>query len=71
MLPYHNFTHAVSVFLSIVQINENCKGFSSIFGDFENFVAQIAALAHDINHKGTNSLYEIKKKSDLAMIYRN
>lgn len=33
------------------------------------FVAGVAALCHDLGHPGTNSAYEIKRKSSLAVIY--
>lgn len=35
----------------------------------EFFSAKLAALAHDINHKGVNNLYKIKKKANKALLY--
>lgn len=70
-MAYHNFTHAFSVFLMFFQCAEVSPTLKSLFGDFEFFVAYIAALCHDMNHKGTNSAYEIKKKTDLAARYSN
>ena len=57
IMAYHNFSHAFSVFLMFFQCAEVTPAFKSLFGDFEMFVAYIAALCHDMNHKGTNSAY--------------
>ncbi len=31
----------------------------------------IAAISHDMGHKGTNNMYEVKAKSELAIKYNN
>ena len=36
---------------------------------FDFFASLIAALAHDLNHKGVNNAYKIKKKSAKSLIY--
>jgi len=33
----------------------------------EFFSAKLAALAHDINHKGVNNLYKVNKRSEKAL----
>lgn len=70
-MAYHNFSHAFSVFLMFYQCSELAPGFKNMFTSFELFVAFIAAFCHDMNHKGTNSTFEVKKKSDLAVKYNN
>lgn len=35
----------------------------------EIFFLLIAALAHDLNHKGRNNAYHVKKRTDLAILY--
>lgn len=37
----------------------------------EIFFLLIAALAHDLNHKGKNNAYHVKKRTDLAVVYSN
>ena len=45
--------------------------FSDLFSNQEKFFALLAALAHDISHPGTNNDFEVKKKTNLAMMADN
>ena len=45
--------------------------FSELFSKEEKFFALLAALAHDIAHPGTNNDFEIKRKSNLAIVGEN
>ena len=71
IVSYHNFSHAFSVFLLLFQCFERSEKLVANFSAFEVFVVYFSALCHDLNHPGTNSLYEIKRKSDLALLYNN
>lgn len=56
---YHNFAHGVSVMQSFYIISKelvlkNIKLDSEII-----FVALIACISHDVNHKGKNNAYHI------------
>ena len=71
VLSYHNFSHAFSVFLMLYQCKNKSAELHNCYSSFEFFIAYISALCHDMNHKGTNSAFEIKKKTDLAIKYNN
>jgi hypothetical protein len=62
----------------LFQCYEKSPKLNTALTPFEVFVSYVAALAHDIGHcnllfivDGTNSDFEIKKKSDLAKLYSN
>ena len=38
----------------------------SIFTDLDRLIMIISAIVHDLDHPGTNNLYQINKKTDLA-----
>lgn len=52
-----------------------CYSFSEDFrkfiSSFEIFCALLAAISHDLNHEGTNNLYEIKLNTERAQKYNN
>ena len=39
--------------------------------DIEVFVMLISGAAHDMDHPGTNNLFEIKNRSKLAILYND
>jgi hypothetical protein len=47
------------------------RKFKSLYSSEEIGFTLIAALAHDVNHQGTNNLYEIKMNTQLARIANN
>lgn len=68
IVPYHQFSHAFSVF----QLLYHCYHTSDLkksIQKFEFLGSLIAALAHDLNHKGVNNAYKIKKKSAKSLLY--
>lgn len=68
VVPYHHFSHAFSVF----QLLFHCYHASELKNcvqKFDFFASLIAALAHDLNHKGVNNAYKIKKKSAKSLLY--
>lgn len=68
VVPYHHFSHAFSVF----QLLFHCYLSSDLkmhVQKFDFFASLIAALAHDLNHKGVNNAYKIKKKSAKSLLY--
>ena len=76
IVSYHNFSHAFSLSLVIfyynsVQVLYQCfeyhKELNKYFTDEEKFYAIIAGYSHDLNHPGTNNLYEVKLKTKLAL----
>ena len=63
IISYHNFSHAFSVFLLLFLCFGKSQKLHKIFEDFEIFITLFSAICHDLNHPGTNSAYQVKKKS--------
>ncbi len=68
--PYHNFQHAVTVTHFIYLIIKNTQ-ISNILSQYKLFGLLFSALVHDIDHPGTDNLFEINKKSFLAFQYND
>jgi GAF domain-containing protein len=67
-VAYHNFTHAVSVTHSLYVMIVN--GMLDNYMDrLEMFSMFVAALNHDIDHRGTNNAFQQKTGSVLANFY--
>jgi len=66
--PYHNWTHAFSVFHFAYLLVKNLK-LQQLIGELPCYAFLIAALCHDLDHRGTNSAFEISSKSSLAALY--
>jgi len=66
--PYHNWTHAFSVFHMAYTLVKNLE-LQKTFGDLSCYSFLIAALCHDLDHRGTNSSFEVCTKSPLASLY--
>lgn len=43
----------------------------TLINNAELFFLLIAALGHDLNHRGRNNAYYVKKKSQYALMYSN
>lgn len=69
---YHNAIHAADVvqnlsfFLEKQQVIEFCE-----LNPLEIFCCLISGAAHDMDHPGTNNLFEIKNRSKLAILYND
>ncbi|EGR30529.1 hypothetical protein IMG5_129820 [Ichthyophthirius multifiliis] len=68
IIPYHNWTHAFQLMhmYFCTYFNSQLKNFLE---PFEFLVGLISGLAHDINHKGFNNIYKIKRKSENSLRY--
>jgi len=70
--PYHNQVHAADVvqnlffILNRQDVIDLCK-----LSNIEIFTTYISGAAHDMDHPGTNNLFEIKCKSKLAILYND
>lgn len=68
--PYHNFRHVMDVSQSVACIvNE----FSASFWlhDFDMFAVYVAAIVHDLEHPGTNNVYQVNAGTPLALRYND
>eukprot|EP00933_Yihiella_yeosuensis_P036762 TRINITY_DN30550_c0_g1_i1.p1 TRINITY_DN30550_c0_g1~~TRINITY_DN30550_c0_g1_i1.p1 ORF type:complete len:1390 (-),score=196.92 TRINITY_DN30550_c0_g1_i1:177-4346(-) len=70
MVPYHNFTHAVDVALSVRNMFTQIEG-ERIFNMHERFALLVSALAHDAGHFGFTNSYLMQTKHPLAMTYND
>ncbi|KAI8848806.1 hypothetical protein BC829DRAFT_209885 [Chytridium lagenaria] len=68
-VAYHNFTHAVSVLHGIYILL--CRNIYEPFGitPLEAFAMAVAALNHDIDHRGTNNQFQKTAQTALANFY--
>lgn len=70
--PYHNSCHAADVVQNLFFIMhkqdlvETCK-----MSPLDIFCVLISGAAHDMDHPGTNNLFEIKTRSKLAVLYND
>ncbi|XP_065171962.1 probable 3',5'-cyclic phosphodiesterase pde-5 [Atheta coriaria] len=65
-VPYHNWTHGFSVANSMYSIIKKSK---HVFKEVESLALFIAALCHDLDHRGKNNKYMLDTQSPLASIY--
>lgn len=67
---FHNFYHGVAVFHSLYYlINTTCL--NDLLDINTKFGMLIAALGHDLDHRGYNNNYEINSNSELSLIYHD
>eukprot|EP00569_Conticribra_weissflogii_P012459 CAMPEP_0171377002 /NCGR_PEP_ID=MMETSP0879-20121228/19943_1 /TAXON_ID=67004 /ORGANISM="Thalassiosira weissflogii, Strain CCMP1336" /LENGTH=619 /DNA_ID=CAMNT_0011887017 /DNA_START=208 /DNA_END=2067 /DNA_ORIENTATION=- len=69
---YHNSIHAADVLQtlhSLIQMGRG--GISEALKKIDEYSMLLSAVAHDIGHPGTNNLYQINAKTDLAIIYND
>uniref|UniRef100_A0A1B6CTP1 Phosphodiesterase n=1 Tax=Clastoptera arizonana TaxID=38151 RepID=A0A1B6CTP1_9HEMI len=65
-VPYHNWTHGFSVANSMYSIIKHSK---DTFSPNECLSLYIAALCHDLDHRGKNNKFMLETESPLAAIY--
>ncbi len=68
--PYHNFQHAVTVTHFIYLIIKTTQ-IINILPKYKLFGLLLSGLVHDIDHPGTDNMFEINKKSILALQYND
>ncbi|XP_067948113.1 cGMP-dependent 3',5'-cyclic phosphodiesterase-like [Watersipora subatra] len=68
--PYHNWTHAFSVAHFAYLLVKNLKCISqNILEELEALGFFVAALCHDIDHRGTSNSFQVASNSVLAALY--
>ncbi len=69
--PYHNFEHGFSTahfcFISVVKVTALTKMLRSL----DVFAMLVAALMHDVDHRGTNNMFLMQMNDPLATIYND
>ena len=68
--PYHNFRHVIDVAQSCSCV---VKEFSASYclNEFDTFALIVSAIIHDLEHPGTNNLYQVNAATPLAMRYND
>lgn len=68
--PYHNYFHIMDVTHSCFCIVTEFDG-SMWLNDIDIFALLISAIVHDLEHPGTNNLYQINASTPLAIRYND
>ncbi|KAI4542630.1 hypothetical protein MG293_006756 [Ovis ammon polii] len=67
-ITYHNWRHGFNVAQTMFTLLMTGK-LKSYYTDLEAFAMVTAGLCHDIDHRGTNNLYQLKSQNPLAKLH--
>lgn len=67
---YHNLRHITDVVQTLGTFLALEKPMS-LFTDLDRLIMIVSAIVHDLGHPGTNNLYQVNKKTELAVKYDN
>ncbi|XP_034267176.1 rod cGMP-specific 3',5'-cyclic phosphodiesterase subunit beta [Pantherophis guttatus] len=67
-ITYHNWRHGFNVAQTMFTLLMTGK-LKQYYTDLEAFAMVTAALCHDIDHRGTNNLYQMKSQNPLAKLH--
>ena len=68
--PYHNWCHGFTVAHFVYLVLQNSSLLArGLLTHLEAFALMIAAMCHDLDHRGTNNSYQISSNSVLACLY--
>lgn len=65
---YHNWRHAFEVAEMMFSILTT-TGLSNLLDEYEILSLMIACFCHDLDHRGTNNMFEVKSSSPLHHLY--
>jgi len=68
--PYHNFSHCFDVFQASVFLL-NHVDLAKKLSKLDRMCLMIAAIAHDLDHPGTNNAFQVMVSSELALLYND
>eukprot|EP00415_Alexandrium_ostenfeldii_P000988 UN0988 len=68
--PYHNNLHAADV-TQLVHSLLGSIGFHRFFDELGVMAIILAAMTHDIGHKGRNNTFHVNRQDDLALTYND
>lgn len=68
--PYHNFYHVMDVMQTCSVLLEN-YGASLYLDNANKFSLIFSALCHDLEHPGTNNIFQVNTESNLAIRYND
>ena len=64
--PYHNYFHAVDVMQTVYCIIASMDA-RNMLRHADIFAIMVAALAHDVDHPGTNNSFHVNARTELAL----
>jgi hypothetical protein len=67
--PYHNWRHAMGAVHCTVMLLERSSASWRTLSQLDRLAALLAALAHDVDHRGRTNAFESNSLSDLALRY--
>ncbi|KAM6221526.1 rod cGMP-specific 3',5'-cyclic phosphodiesterase subunit beta [Rhynchocyon petersi] len=67
-ITYHNWRHGFNVAQTMFTLLMTGK-LKNYYTDLEAFAMVTAGLCHDIDHRGTNNLYQMKSQNPLARLH--
>lgn len=67
-ITYHNWRHGFNVGQTMFTLLMTGK-LKKYYSDLEAFAMVAAAFCHDIDHRGTNNLYQMKSQAPLAKLH--
>ncbi|XP_072095848.1 cone cGMP-specific 3',5'-cyclic phosphodiesterase subunit alpha' [Mobula birostris] len=67
-ITYHNWRHGFNVGQTMFTLLMTGK-IKKYYSDLEAFAMVTAAFCHDIDHRGTNNLYQMKSQAPLARLH--
>ncbi|XP_053306946.1 cone cGMP-specific 3',5'-cyclic phosphodiesterase subunit alpha' [Spea bombifrons] len=67
-ITYHNWRHGFNVGQTMFTLLMTGK-LKKYYSDLEAFAMVAAAFCHDIDHRGTNNLYQMKSQAPLARLH--
>ncbi|XP_075468911.1 cone cGMP-specific 3',5'-cyclic phosphodiesterase subunit alpha' isoform X2 [Ascaphus truei] len=67
-ITYHNWRHGFNVGQTMFTLLMTGK-LKKYYSDLEAFAMVAAAFCHDIDHRGTNNLYQMKSQASLAKLH--
>jgi cAMP-specific phosphodiesterase 4 len=68
--PYHNAHHIVDVLQSTSSLIKEFNG-SKFLSDLDILALLVAAIIHDLEHPGTNNVYQVNAATPLAIRYND
>jgi dual 3',5'-cyclic-AMP and -GMP phosphodiesterase 11 len=69
--PYHNWRHGFAVTHAVFSCLDRSAAAAAALDPTDKLAALVAALAHDVDHRGHTNAFEVNAMSELALRYNN
>lgn len=68
--PFHNFTHCFNVMHGVYMLL-SITPVGKVFNPLQHYALLIAAMCHDVDHRGKGNMFEVYSKSAIATVYHD